>query len=605
MTIADESQTTEYRGIQRWRFVLVLLVFALLFLVVLGRLFMLHTIEQPFLYEQGEKRTVRTEVQVAHRGNITDRFGQPLAVSTPVVNLWINPRHLQVEVPDPKDKTKTKKESVRSLLAQGLEMPDLSYLKVVAEDLGLEPSRFISKVEESIRKGRAFLYVKRQVEPDLAQRVLDRKIAGVYSKHDFRRFYPAAEVTAHTVGIVDIDGKGQEGIELAFDDYLQGENGLRKVVKDERGNIVKQLMVEKPVQQGQDLRLTLDMRLQYLAYRELKAAVQAHKAFTGSAVLLDAKNGEILALVSQPSYNPNNRSSLKPEQMRNRAVSDLIEPGSTMKPFTVAAALESGQYGLDTSIDTSPGYIRVRNHTIRDHRNYGVLDLTGIITKSSNVGVSHLARELGSDYMWSFFNKAGMGDVEMLGFPGEAIGRLPYPEEMGDVSLSTLSYGYGLSVSSLKLAEAYTSFVDGCRKPLRLLLDQSAETPCIPVMSRQNAHSMLAMLETVVTNKGTGRRAAVEGYRVGGKTGTVHKVGRLGYEQDQYSSMFAGLAPLTDPELVLVVVVNRPQGKEYYGGEVAAPIFSRIMEQALRLRQVVPDEPTEKQTIQMVAGGSQ
>ena len=495
-------------------------------------------------------------------------------MSTPVANLWINPRLVT----------------------------DFEGLAKVAADLGLSPRALVRDVQTAARQGRAFMYLKRQADPVLAAKVLSHKVTGVNADDDFRRFYPAAEVTAQTVGIVNIDGKGQEGVELAFDEYLHGQDGSRQVVKDLKGNVVKQLGVDSVVQAGKDLQLTLDLRLQYLAYRELKAAVQTHDAKAGSAVMLDAETGEILAMVSQPSYNPNNRANLNPANMRNRAMTDLMEPGSTMKPFTVTAAMESGRYKPETKIDTSPGYIRVRQKAIRDHRNYGVLDLTGIITKSSNVGVTKIAHDLGAESMWEYLTSAGFGQSTMTGFPGEAVGQLPFPEEMNDLRLATVSYGYGLAVTPLQLAEGYTSFVDGCRKPASLLLNQEGQD-CVPVMSPETARSMLDMLETVVSLQGTGRRAAVEGYRVGGKTGTAHKVGRGGYEDDAYTAVFAGLAPLTDPELVLVVVVDEPQGKEYYGGEVAAPVFSRIMEQALRLRQVIPDKPVESQMLHLAGGG--
>ena len=569
--------TTEQHtgGMQRWRFALVLGVFILLALVVAGRLVMLHTIDQPFLFEQGEKRTVRSEVQPASRGIITDRFGEPLAVSTPVKTLWVNPQQV-----------------------------DPAQLVSVGQKLGINGRELQRRIEKAKRQGRSFYYIKRQVEPELAGDVLSQKIAGLYADEDYRRFYPAAEVTAHTLGLVDIDGHGQEGLELSFDDYLSGKEGSRKVVKDLMGNVIKQLGVTSVAEPGSDLALTIDLRLQYLAYRELKAVVQSHKARAGSAVVLDAKSGEILALVSQPSYNPNNRAALQPENMRNRAIADLIEPGSTMKPFTVAAALEGGRYKPTSPINTAPGYVRIKNKTIRDHRDYGVLDLTGVITKSSNVGVSYLAREMGAETLWEFFGKAGIGRPGTLGFPGEAVGSMPYPEQMDDLRLSTVSFGYGLAVSPLQLAESYTSFVDGCRKHAALLLNQVGQQPCESVMSPKTARQTLDMLETVVSKKGTGQRAAVEGYRVGGKTGTAHKVGRSGYEDSEYTAVFAGLAPLTDPDLILVVVVDEPQGKEYYGGEVAAPVFSRIMEQALRLRQVIPDKPVSDQVLQ-VAGGAQ
>lgn len=550
-------------GITRWRFVLVMGVFACLLLVVSVRLVMLHTIEQPFLFEQGEKRMLRTEVQLAGRGKILDRHGRPLAVSTPVVTLWLNPQQV-----------------------------NLQQIPMLAKVLKLKPAALSRKVERAASQGRSFLYIKRQVAPELARQALDLDIAGVYGEDDFRRYYPAAEVAAHALGIVSIDGRGQEGLELAFDEHLSGHNGSRRVVKDLYGNVIKQLGIEQESRPGKDLKLTMDLRLQYIAYRELKAAVRQHKAKSGSVVLLDARSGEVLAMANQPSYNPNNRALLQAGRMRNRALADVIEPGSTMKPFTVAAALDSGRYAPSTRIDTSPGYMRVKHKTVRDHRNYGVLDITGVITKSSNVGVSKLAHNLGADTLWRFFHDAGMGEATALGFPGEAVGRLPYPEQMDALRLATMSYGYGLSVSPLQLAQAYTSFSQqGCRLPVRLLLDKNAsnQQSCHRVMKAKTAKQVLAMLETVTSSAGTGRRVKVSGYRVGGKTGTVHKLGRHGYQDDAYTSVFAGIAPISDPELVLVIVVDDPQGKEYYGGEVAAPVFSRIMQQALRLRQAAPD----------------
>lgn len=566
--------STELKGIERWRFGLVLGAFLALLAVVVAWLIKLHVVQQSFLVEQGEKRTVRTEVQAAMRGMITDRFGKPLAVSSPVVDMWLNPQEVALEsVPE---------------VAKMLNLP--------VRELGLKTSK-------AARDGKTFLYLKRQVEPSVAQALLQKRIPGVYGEEGFRRFYPAAEVTAHTVGIVNIDGRGQEGLELAYEDYLRGTSGSRQVVKDLYGNVIKQLQVKEVAKAGGNLTLTLDLRLQYVAYRELKAAVTQHQAASGSAVLLDAKTGEILALVSQPSYNPNNRATLKPEAMRNRAVADLIEPGSTIKPFTVAAALQTGKYSPSTQINTSPGYIRVKSKTVRDHRDYGVLDLTGIITKSSNVGVIKLAHDMGARQLWQSFTGAGIGQPSVLGFPGEAISQMPYPEQMDSLRLATVAFGYGLSMSPLGLAYAYTNFTEeGCRKPVTLVQDMT-QGKCEEGISAPIAKQMLRMMETVTTKEGTGSRARVPGYRSGGKTGTAHRVGRRGYEEDSYTSLYAGIAPISNPDLVLVVVIDDPKGKEYYGGEVAAPVFSRIMEQALRLRQVAPDDGSI-QPLQ-VAGGLQ
>ncbi|HUH57827.1 MAG TPA: penicillin-binding transpeptidase domain-containing protein, partial [Pseudomonadales bacterium] len=380
--MSAKPKHTELQGMASWRVVLVLLVFASLLFVIVGRLVYLHTIDHPFLYEQGEKRTLRTETQPAVRGTISDRFGKPLAVSTPVVDLWINPKQFPLE--------KTAE---------------------VASVMGLPLAPLRKRIQASQQQGRSYLYLKRQVQPALAQKLLQKGIEGVNGQDTYRRFYPAAEITAQTVGIVNIDGRGQEGLELAYDQYLNGTPGSRKVVKDLSGNIIKQLQVNEVAKPGGDLTLTLDLRLQYVAYRELTAAVNQHNAGSGSAVLLDAVSGEILALVSHPSYNPNNRAGLKAENMRNRAIADLIEPGSTIKPFVVAAALMSGDYQPHTQVNTAPGYMRIKNKTIRDHRNYGVLDVTGIITKSSNIGVTKLAQHLGAESLWQFYTKAGIGQA--------------------------------------------------------------------------------------------------------------------------------------------------------------------------------------------------
>lgn len=548
--------------IELWRFKVVLVVLAVLLLGLIAKLVHLHVIEQPFLYEQGEKRTLRIEAQPAVRGMITDRYGKPLAVSTPVMDLWLNPKEIQEES-----------------------------IGKIASALKLNATSLRNKVTQAKKERRGFLYLKRQVQPSIAKSVLALGIQGVYANEDFKRYYPAAEVTAQTLGIVNIDGRGQEGIELAYDNFLQGKPGKRKVVKDVKGNVIKQLEVSAVPEAGQNITLTLDLRLQYLAYRELKAVVNQHKAASGSAVLLDAKTSEVLALVSQPSYNPNNRSTLNPEQMRNRAVADLIEPGSTIKPFVVAAALESGRYAPSTKVNTAPGYIRVKNKTVRDHRNYGELDVTGIITKSSNVGVTKLAHNLGAEEIWRFYTQAGIGQATgVLGFPGEAISQMPYPEQMDSLRLATVAYGYGLSLSPLSLAASYASFTQqGCAKPLVLVKNVVANTDCQSAMSAKTAKQVLAMLETVLSKVGTGSRAQVNGYSAGGKTGTAHRIGKHGYDDDSYTAVFAGIAPIHNPELILVVVIDDPKGREYYGGEVAAPVFSRVMEQALRLRQVVPD----------------
>ena len=548
----------EYR-IPVWRFVLVLSVFVSLLLLVAGRMGYLHLVQQSFLAAQGEQRMVREESIPALRGDIKDRHNEALAVSSPVKSLWLNPK-----------------------------LFDVANTQKLASSLGLSGKKLARRLKRNHKQG--FMYVKRHLPPEQADKVLALKLAGLFSETEYRRFYPASEVTSHVVGMTNIDGKGQEGLELAYDDWLQGAPGQQRVVKDLLGNVIKQLNVSAIAKSGNELKLTLDLRLQYLAYRELKAAVQTHKASWGSAVLLDAKNGDILALVNRPSYNPNTRATLHAEDMRNRALTDMIEPGSTMKAFTVAAALKKGKYRANSVINTSPGYMRVKHKTIRDHRDYGRLSLTNIITKSSNIGVTKLAHDMGAEHLWGLLHAAKLGQTTALGFPGEVVGRLPYPQKLDKLGLATLSYGYGLAVTPLQLAQAYTAFANkGCLHEARLILTNT-QTHCEQIMPASVAKDITQMLETVTQKGGTGTRAKVAGYRVGGKTGTSHKVGKEGYQDSEYSAIFAGIAPISDPRFVLVVVIDQPQGQEYYGGEVAAPVFGRIMEGALRTLQIAPDQ---------------
>tara|TARA_R110001583_G_scaffold154899_5_gene306590 strand:- start:776 stop:2512 length:1737 start_codon:yes stop_codon:yes gene_type:complete len=552
------TKAVEYR-IPVWRFALVLSVFLCLLIVVAGRMGYLHLVQQSFLAAQGEQRMVRDESIPAVRGDITDRNGEPLAVSSPVKSLWLNPK-----------------------------LFDVANAPKLAASLGISANKLTRRLKRNRQQG--FMYIQRHLPPEKADKVLALKLRGVFSETEYRRFYPASEVTAHVVGMTNIDGKGQEGLELAYDDWLQGTSGQQRVVKDLLGNVIKQLNVSAVAEPGNELKLTLDLRLQYLAYRELKAVVQVHKASWGSAVLLDARNGDILALVNRPSYNPNNRATLNAKDMRNRALTDVVEPGSIMKAFTVAAALSNGKYTADSVIDTSPGYMRIKYKTIRDHRNYGPMSLTKVITKSSNIGVAKLAHEMGAEKLWSMLHDAKLGQATALGFPGEAVGKLPYPQKLDKLGLATLSFGYGLSATPLQLAQAYTAFANkGCVQEARLIATNE-QVPCDQIMPASVAKDMSEMLETVIQRGGTGTRAKVEGYRVGGKTGTSHKVGKGGYQDSEYTAVFAGIAPISDPRFVLVVVIDRPQGQEYYGGEVAAPVFARIMEEALRTLQIAPDQ---------------
>lgn len=546
-------------GLKAWRFGSVVGVFLLSSVVIGWRLVDLHVIDKEFLRKQGDVRTIRVEPIDAHRGLVTDRYGDPLAVSTPVETLWANPR--EVDPADPR-------------------------LAVAASLMGMTEADLRGRLAQPA--GREFMYLRRKVQPSLSRDVLELEIPGIYSRQEYRRYYPAGEVASHLVGFTNIDERGQEGIELAFNDWLTGEPGRKRVLRDNRGRLVKDLSLIRDARPGRDLALSLDLRLQYLAYRELKAVVQAHQARGGTLVMLDVDTGEVLAMVNQQSYNPNDRSQLSPDRLRNKAVTDLFEPGSTIKPLAMAAALESGLFSAEETLDTAPGFRRFGRFTIRDHRNYGVMTMTDIISRSSNVGMSLIATELGGDALRSFYFRVGLGQPTGVGFPGEAVGVLPGADRWRPVEEATLSYGYGMSSNALQLAQAYMVLANGgIRYPLSLIR-VDAPPAGERVLSERVAAQIRDMLRDAVEN-GTGRRAMPALYSAGGKTGTVHLVGAHGYEKNQYKAIFAGMAPMDNPKIVTVVAVDAPQGGDYYGGEVAAPVFARVMGDALRLLNVRPE----------------
>ncbi len=530
--------------------------------VLLGwRAVYLQVFNTAFLKSQGQSRHLRSIAIPAHRGVITDRNGELLAISTPVSSVWVNPQEL---------------------IASRAGIPALARVLDLAPD---RVRRLLARYS-----GREFVYLKRHVNPDVAARVRALKLPGVYLMTEYRRYYPTGEVAAHVVGFTDIDDGGQEGMELAFNKWLTGVPGRKRVIKDRLGRTVEDVERIRASRPGKDLRLSIDKRLQYLLYRELKAAVIRHRARSGSAVILDARTGEVLALVNQPSYNPNNRRHLRGDRYRNRAVTDVFEPGSTIKPFTVVAALQSGKYRAGSLIDTSPGYIRVGRNTIRDHRNYGVVDMTHLLSKSSNVGATRLALSLRPEQLWGVFTRLGFGQVTGSGFPGEVGGLLMHYRRWHEIERVTMSFGYGLSVTPLQLARAYAVLAnDGRLVPVSFVRRER------PVQGRQVipvhiARQVRRMLEAVVSRDGTGHRARVPGYRVAGKTGTTHKSTAGGYAEDRYVSVFAGMIPASHPRLVMVVMINEPTAGEYYGGAVAAPVFARVMTGAMRLLDIPPDD---------------
>lgn len=560
--------STNFHRPAQWRFYFVYFIAITLFVVIAGRLFYLTVLDSAFLQNQGELRAVRTEATPATRGMILDRRGEPLAVSTPTWTLVANPKRLWAMDGE-----------------KGL-TPDAEIARL-AKVLGEGRASLRKRFEQ--KRNSSFMYLKRQMPPHEAEEVIQAKVVGVSKVKEYKRFYPAGEVASHIVGFTNIDDAGQEGIELSYNKALVGQSGKRRYVKDLAGNIIHEIGQEEHARPGSNIELSIDLRLQYLAYRELKAAVTEHRATSASAVILDVKTGEILAMVNQPSYNPNDRSVIDYDQMRNRAVIDLFEPGSTMKPFTLGAALASGQYTTESKVDTAPGYIRFGSQTIRDSRNYGDIDLETLLVKSSNVGASKIALSLPKDAVWNLYYKLGIGSLVGIGFPGESTGNLPSRPKWRPAEVATLSYGYGLSVSTLQLAQAYAALANHGYKVPVTIFKQDIAPDGEQVIPRTVADDVLKMMRAVVDKSVS--TAKVPGYKIAGKTGTVHKVGQKGYEYDQYISLFAGVAPATDPRLAMVVMVNDPKGREYYGSEVSAPVFSRVMTGAMSLLNISPDLP--------------
>ena len=520
-----------------WRVRIVLGMLGALALILVGQLINLQVVHQNFLNTQGDARALRKEVIPAHRGMIVDRNGEPLAISAPVETLWAEPQILS-EYPDR-----------WADLATALETP----ADVLAQRIKLNATK-------------EFMYLRRQMTPNDAAKVVALGIPGVYSRKEYRRFYPAAEVTSHVVGFTDVDGKGQEGLELAYDSWLEGVPGLKDVLRDRLGRNIKDLKLVKQARPGKDLVLSIDLRLQYLAYQALKGVVAENGAKAGTMVVLDAKTGEVLAMVNQPAYNPNNRVDVSSSSLRNRAITDMYEPGSTMKALTVSSALMNHVITPDTKIDTTPGRLRITYKTISDHRNYGVLDITGIITKSSNVGASKISMMLPEGALWQTFHSFGLGQNPQTGFPGEQPGELPFYKPTQVLQLATMSYGYGLTVTPLQLARAYVPFANGGKLfPVSMVKRANPVEPT-QVVTPEVAHDVLKMLETVTESGGTATRAQVPGYHLAGKTGTVHKVGPNGYEANNYFSVFTGIAPASDPRLVAAIIIDDPSSGEYFGG---------------------------------------
>jgi cell division protein FtsI (penicillin-binding protein 3) len=555
---AETKQQTARRI--KLRVSLVTAFFGLVALSLVARAVQLQVFNKDFLNQQADTRHLRTEKISAHRGTITDRNGEPLAISTPVDSVRANPKELAPAV-----------ESVPKL----------------ARALDIDPQTLMRRITRSMDK--EFLYLRRHLSPEKAAEALALKLPGINVQREYRRYYPAGEVAGHLVGFTNIDDVGQEGLELAFNHWLAGESGAKRVLKDRLGRSVENVESIRPPHHGKDLQTSIDLRIQYLAYRTLKSAIQKYNAESGSIVVLDVATGEVLAIVNQPTYNPNDRSQYSAERYRNRAITDIFEPGSSIKPLVVAAALESGEYRPSSIIDTAPGYVTVGLKTIEDSRNLGRISLTTILARSSNVGVTKLAMSLEPDQLWNTMTRFGLGSLTTSGFPGESAGLLTHYNHWRPISQATLAYGYGISVTPLQLAQAYSVLgSDGILRPISLVaMDGPAEGD--QILSVDSATAVRRMLEEVVRPGGTGTKAAVTGYRIAGKTGTAWKSAAGGYSKDKYISIFAGLAPASDPQLAAVVVIDEPGGELYYGSDVAAPVFAAIMSESLRLLAVPPD----------------
>ena len=550
-------------ALQGWRSRTVVLLLMAAFGALVARGFYLQVINNDFLQEKGDSR-YRRDIEVsASRGKITDRNGDMLAVSTPMKSIWAIPGDARTLAPDQK----------RQLAAL------------------LEIS--VRELDGKLGSDKTFVFIKRQVPPETADRIAALKLTGVHQEKEYRRYYPTGEMTAHIVGFTGVDDKGLEGVELAFQQSLLGHPGSRSVIRDRRGNIIEDVRALKPPQDGKDVRLAMDSKIQYLAYSHLKTAVETNKAKAGGAVVIDARTGEVLALANWPTYNPNNRQHLSGAQLRNRALTDTFEPGSVMKPFTAALALEKGKVRFDTIINCAPGRLTIGSATISDAHPHGALTVAQVIQKSSNVGTAKIALSFPPKEMWDMFNSVGFGQAPNLGFPGEVNGRLRPWKTWKPIEQATMSYGHGVSISLMQLARAYTVFArDGELMPLSMVRLEETAVRGTAVFAPHTAREIRNMLEMAVQPEGTAPKARVPGYRVGGKTGTAYKV-EGGVYAKKYVASFVGVAPISEPRLVVAVMIDEPSGGAHYGGDVAGPAFSQIMGGALRTLGVLPDAPVQ------------
>ena len=555
-----------------WRYRVIALLFGCVFLGLISRAIYLQIIDTEYLQSQGDARYLRVQIDQPTRGMILDRNNQPLAISSPVNSIWMHPK---------------------TILKQ---KDSFSYNKL-SDYLGITRDQLLEKANQ--QKERQFVYLKRQVTPALSNKIINLEIPGINSVREYKRYYPAGPVLGHVIGFTNIDNEGQEGIELAYDKQLKGQPGKTRILQDNVGHVVEYVEQINSVKNGKNLTLSLDSRIQYIAYRHLQAAVKKHKATNASLVALDVKTGEILAMVSMPDFNPNDRSKLRSSQFKNRSIADSFEPGSTVKPFTVAMAIEEGVVNEDTMIETN-GHLIIGRNRINDTKNYGAISVSDVISKSSNIGAAKIAMMMEADDLYDTYRELGFGKTNELQLHGEQKGILTKRKSWRPIEHATMSYGYGLSVNTLQLARAYQAIANqGVLLPTSLELVEE-QPKGKRIFSEETVDKISQMLELAVSENGTAPKAAVDQYRVGGKTGTAHRVVDGAYQADSYMSIFAGFAPISDPEVVMVISVNDPQGVDYYGGLVAAPVFSKVMEGALRFREVSPDAINYEQPLELM-----
>lgn len=554
-----------------WRSQFIVAVIAAGFLGLVARAAYVQVIDNAFFKRQGTVRFVRTLDLPANRGRILDRHGNILASSVPVPSIWANPEDIE---------------------------RDPAKLKALARLLGMNPADLDKKLQD---EDKTFVWLKRQVDESVAKDIAALKIKGVYDRKEYKRIYPEGESVAHVVGFTNVENLGQEGVELTFNKALGGKAGSRRVIKDRLGRVVEDIGEMVPPLDGEDLQLSIDSKVQYFAYEKIKESVVTNKAVAGSVVVLDIKTGEVLALVNYPSYSPGKRGSLSGAQLRNRALTDTFEPGSTMKPLVVGLALEKGIVKPETLIQTAPGKLQMGTATITDAHPHGVLSVNEVIQKSSNVGTVKIAMQMQPHDMWEMFTQVGLGQKPQVPFPGAVAGKVRAYKTWRPIEQATMSYGYGLSASLFQLAQAYTVFAhDGEMVPMSLVKTNQAQVNGARVFSSQNAAAIRNMLHLVTIQGGTAPKAQTMGYSVGGKTGTAHKVEGKGYASKKYRGFFVGIAPIDNPRIVVAVMVDEPTNGAYFGGDVAAPVFSQTVQQTLRMMGVQPDMAVKPQVVTKV-----